>query len=59
MKIRIMGTPQECADAVRVLRLGFDVLEESEFYPNRGTSRLGRVYVEAAAPADPKDGDRG
>ena len=29
MKIRIMGTPRECDDAVKVLRLGFDVLEVS------------------------------
>lgn len=53
MKIRIMGTPHECDDAVKVLRLAFDVLEVSDFRPNRGDSRLGRVYVEANAPTDP------
>jgi hypothetical protein len=56
VKIRIMGTPQECEDAVKVLRLAFAVQEVSTFRPNRGDSHLGRVYVEAAAPADPRDG---
>lgn len=62
MKIRIMGTPRECDDAVKVLRLGFAVLEVSSFRPNRGDSRLGRVYVEAGAPSDPLptgEADRG
>lgn len=54
MKIRIMGTPQECDDAVKVLRLAFAVQEVSTFRPNRGDSQLGRVYVEASAPADPR-----
>lgn len=56
MKIRIMGTRAETEDAVKVLRLAFDVLEVSDFRPNRGDSRLGRVYVEAHAPADPLPG---
>jgi hypothetical protein len=53
VKIRIMGTKPETEDAVKVLRLAFDVLEVSSFCPNRGASRLGRVYVEAHAPTDP------
>lgn len=53
MKIRIMGTRAETDDAVKVLRLAFDVLEVSDFRPNRGDSRLGQVYVEANPPADP------
>ncbi|WP_410640676.1 hypothetical protein [Amycolatopsis sp. lyj-346] len=56
MKIRIMGTRAETDDAVKVLRLAFDVLEVSDFRPNRGDSRLGRVYVEANPPADPLPG---
>jgi len=59
VKIRIMGTPQECDDTVKVLRLAFNVLEVSSPRPNRGDSQLFRVYVEAGAPADPRDGDRG
>ncbi|ADJ42179.1 hypothetical protein AMES_0358 [Amycolatopsis mediterranei S699] len=65
MKIRIMGTRAETDDAVKVLRLAFDVLEVSDFRPNRRresrdgrvyVSRLGRVYVEANPPADPLPG---
>jgi hypothetical protein len=56
MKIRIMGTRAETEDAVKVLRLAFDVLEVSDFRPNRGDSQLGRVYVEASPPADPLPG---
>jgi hypothetical protein len=60
VKIRIMGTPRECEDAVKVLRLAFDVLEVSDFHSNRGGSRLSRVYVECNAPADPaSEVDRG
>lgn len=58
MKIRIMGTPQECADTVKVLRLAFNVLEVSSPRANRGDSQLVRVYVEAGAPADPDGGAR-
>lgn len=58
MKIRIMGTPRECDDAVKVLRLAFNVLEVSSPRPNRGDSRLVRVYVEASAPAE-LEADRG
>ncbi len=56
MKIRIMGTRKEAEDAVKVLHLAFDVLEVSDFRPNRGDSQLGRVYVEANPPADPLPG---
>lgn len=42
-----MGTRPECAAAVAALRAGFVVREVSEFYPNRGQSVLGRVYVDA------------
>lgn len=50
MKIRIEGTRDEIAVAVDALREVFDVHEVSRFYPNRGDSVLGRVYV-TAAPA--------
>lgn len=43
--IRVMGTMEQCAEAVRVLKMVFTVLSVSGFYQNRG-SKLGRVYVE-------------
>lgn len=54
MKIRLLGTEAELGQAVGVLiRSGaFDVHEVSDFYPNRGNSKLGRVYVEAVV--DPR-----
>ena len=53
-KIRIMGTIEECrimADALdstflRVTPYRFSVRSVSKFYPNRGPSIEGRVYVE-------------
>lgn len=49
MKIRLMGTGEECATAVTALRAapGLTVLEVSTAYPNRGDSGLVRVYIEA------------
>lgn len=46
MKIRIEGTMQETVAAAELLREVFDVREISHFYPNRGRSTLGRVYVD-------------
>ncbi|MDX8146425.1 hypothetical protein SK854_30225 [Lentzea sp. BCCO 10_0061] len=47
MKIRLEGTRDEIDAAVPALAHGFEVLQVSSFYPNRGTSMLGRVYVTA------------
>lgn len=47
MKLRLMGTSDECAEVVAVLRAGLDVREVSGDYPNRGDSTLVRVYVDA------------
>lgn len=52
MKLRIMGTMEETSKAVATLRIAFAVLEVSTWYPNRGDSKLGRVYVEAALAPD-------
>lgn len=53
MKIRLEGTRAEVDDAAQALALGFEVQEVSGFYPNRGASVLGRVYVTATVlPAD-------
>lgn len=43
--IRISGTRGECETAVRALELSGIILECSGFYPNRGASLLGRVYL--------------
>lgn len=49
MKIRLMGSQEECAAAVDALRgnPGLAILEVSAPYPNRRDSRQVRVYVEA------------
>jgi len=46
MKIRLEGTPQECEQAAPLLGEVLDVVSVSDPYPNRGQSRLVRVYVE-------------
>jgi hypothetical protein len=52
MKIRIMGLPAEVDHTVRVLQENkeLDVIEVNGPYPNRGNSRMVRVYVEAQQP---------
>jgi hypothetical protein len=49
MKIRIMGLPTEIEEAITTLTQAeaLDVIEVSDRYPNRGNSRLVRVYIEA------------
>lgn len=51
MKIRLMGTEEEINTVVPVLTAVLIVHEVSDFYPNRGKSRLGRVYLDVAGPA--------
>ena len=51
MKIRVTGTREECTAAAELLATVLDVREVSAFYPNRGPSVLGRVYLDAAPPA--------
>ena len=46
MKIRLHGTADECTEAVKRLQGTFAVVSVSEQYPDRGASRLVRVYVE-------------
>ena len=52
MKIRITGLPDEVHQAVEALTNadGLDVIEVSDPYPNRGDSRMVRVYIEAQLP---------
>ncbi len=46
MKIRLVGTLEECLDAQEQLNRVFEIVEISRPYPSRGPSRLVRVYVE-------------
>lgn len=49
MQIRIMGTKNACqhliTDIKRLEVLGWEVTNVSPFYPNRGDTIEGRVYV--------------
>lgn len=46
MKMRLHGLPDEVAEAVERLHGIFAVVSVSDPYPDRGKSRLVRVYVE-------------
>jgi len=46
VKIRLEGTAEECQQAVPLLAELFEVVSVSNPYPNRGQSRLVRVYVD-------------
>jgi hypothetical protein len=46
MKLRLEGTLAECEQAAALLSQTFEVVSASDPYPNRGRSRLVRVYVE-------------
>lgn len=53
MRIRVEGTRAEVDATTALLGHVLDVHEVSRFYPNRGASVLGRVYLTVAAPAAP------
>ncbi|MFE3179077.1 hypothetical protein ACFXPA_44365 [Amycolatopsis sp. NPDC059090] len=53
MRIRLMGTEAEIAAVAARIATVVEVQEVSDFYPNRGTSTLGRVYLTVAVPTDP------
>lgn len=67
MKIRLTGTRAETDMTARLLEImlrahngpaRFRVREVSEFYPNRGNSELGRVYIDVNVElADATGGD--
>jgi len=54
MKIRITGLPAEVTQAITLLgeTAALDLTEVSDPYPNRGRSRLVRVYIDAQLHAD-------
>lgn len=56
MRIRLTGTREECAAAVDALGAVLIVREVSEFYPNRGSSSLGRVYLDTEPATGPRAG---
>lgn len=46
INIRLMGTFEECQEAVYKLdTAGLDIEDVSRFYPNRGNTKTGRVYL--------------
>lgn len=49
VKIRLQGLPEEVAAIADALEATGCVLERSEPYANRGSSRYVRVYIEAEA----------
>jgi hypothetical protein len=57
MKIRLMGLPAEIDQAIRALRdiSDLDVIQADGPYPNRGDSRIVRMYIEARLSG--RDGD--
>jgi hypothetical protein len=54
MKIRIMGLPAEVDQAAIIIRDAtiFDIVQVDGHYPNRGRSRMVRLYIEARLPPD-------
>ena len=54
MKIRLMGLPAEAGQAVTSIcdAKVFDVIQVDGPYPNRGDSRMVRVYIEAQLSAE-------
>lgn len=57
VNMRISGTKAECEEAIRLIALSGVIREQSKFYPNRGASLLGRVYldVEFEYQTEPED----
>jgi len=49
MKIRLTGLPAEIGQAIKALRdlPGLEVIQADGPYPNRGDSRMVRIYIEA------------
>ena len=56
MKVRLMGTEDECARLAFLLRFGpseLQVLQVDGPYPNRGASRQVRAYLELRLAREP------
>lgn len=46
VRLRIEGTHEEIDKTVRLLEMNAIVRQQSRFYPNRGSTIVGRVYLE-------------
>lgn len=48
IKIRLMGKKEDMHDTIkRIYQIkGIEVMELSDFYTNKGTSKYGRIYME-------------
>jgi len=57
MKIRLTGLPAEIGQAIKAVRdiPDLDVIQADGPYPNRGDSRMVRIYIEARPSG--RDGD--
>lgn len=51
MKIRLHGLPEECEQAADRLETVLTIVSRSDPYPDRGSSRLVRVYLDVRLPA--------
>jgi hypothetical protein len=54
VKIRLLGTRDECEQWVAREQATGAVVEVCGWYPNRGTSALGRLYVQTRPLPDPQ-----
>ena len=62
MKIRLHGTAKECDQATQLLGETLNIVSVSDPYPDRGHSRLVRIYVEVRLVPEramPTPADRG
>ena len=50
VKVRLQGLPDEVKEIADAMEAVWCVLERSVPYPNRGTSRYVRVYLDCALP---------
>lgn len=55
MKIRLHGTEPKCRTTAQRLATVLDVLDTSRPYPDRPPSRLVRIYLTIAPPADAEE----
>lgn len=46
IKIRIEGTSEEIKQVIEDFRNDENVRSISRFYPNRGMSKIGRIYID-------------
>ena len=53
MNLRLQGTRGECDTAVKALRTTLILRNVSRWYPDRGSTVTGRVYIDADIPPAP------